>query len=356
VPDVVHCHDWQAGLTPAYLAFEGGRVATVQTIHNLAYQGNFPADLLSPLRLPANAFGMDGVEFYGKIGFLKAGLQFADRITTVSPTYAAEIRTPEYGAGLDGLLRARSGVLSGITNGIDTEVWNPEHDKHIPTQFGRTTLHRRAENTAHLRRRFGLNENPDRLLIGVVSRFVWQKGLDILADAAPAFIAAGAQLAMLGTGEPELEQRFSSLADAHPGQAGCIVAYDEDLAHLMQAGADVLLVPSRFEPCGVTQLCAMRYGAVPIVSKVGGLGDTVTDVAQAGANGATGFHISPVARQSIEAALHRALTYWADKKQWRQLQINGMGTDVCWEKPAQQYARLYADLLVAKDKPNGSVH
>jgi starch synthase len=346
-PDVIHAHDWQAALAFAYLAYQDKRrPATVLTVHNLAYQGQFPAELLQELRLPRHAFTIDGVESYGKIGFLKAGLQFADRITTVSPTYAREIQTPANGCGLDGLLRARSSVLTGIRNGIDVDVWNPEMDTGIVSRFGPTTLSARGPNKAALQRRFDLHQDADRLLFAVISRMAWQKGLDLLADATPALLARGAQLAMLGTGDPALEQRFTALAHDNPGQVGCILGHDEDLAHLMQGGADALLVPSRFEPCGLTQLCAMRYGAIPVVAKVGGLADTVVDLGQTPAAGATGIQFSPVTREALEAALNRAADLWVDSKTWRAVQMNGMRTDVSWAGPAHEFFRLYAGLLV----------
>jgi starch synthase len=349
-PDIIHGHDWQAGLTMAYLAYQDKRrPATILTVHNLAFQGQFSADLLERLRLPAHAFTIDGVESYGKIGFLKAGLQFADRITTVSPTYAREIQTESYGCGLDGLLRLRSGVLTGIRNGIDIDVWNPETDARIVSRYGRTTLSARAPNKAALQRRFGLVEGADRLLFALIGRMAWQKGLDLLADATPTLIARGAQLAVLGSGDPELEQRLTALAHANPGQVGCILGYDEDLAHLIQAGADAVLVPSRFEPCGLTQLCAMRYGAIPVVSKVGGLADTVVDLEQTSAGGANGIQFAPVTREALQAALLRAIDLWSDRKGWQALQSNAMQTDVSWNEPANQFLHIYGGLLAPKN-------
>jgi starch synthase len=342
-PDIIHAHDWQAGLAMAYLAYQDQRrPATVLTVHNLAYQGQFPADLLQPLRLPPHAFSIDGVESYGNIGFLKAGLQFADRITTVSPTYAREIQASENGCGLDGLLRARSAVLTGIRNGIDIDVWNPETDARIASRFGPAALSARASNKAALQRRLGLREEPDRLLCAVISRLAWQKGLDLLADATPALIARGAQLAMLGSGDPELERRFTTLARDHAGQVGCFIGHDEDLAHLVQAGADAILVPSRFEPCGLTQLCAMRYGAIPVVAKVGGLADTVTDLV-------TGLQFHPVTREALETAIHRTADLWSDRGAWQALQANAMQRDVSWAEPADEFLRLYVGLLTPKN-------
>ena len=341
--DIIHAHDWQAGLAMAYLAYQDRRrPATVLTVHNLAYQGQFPADLLQRLRLPPHAFSIDGVESYGNISFLKAGLQFADRITTVSPTYAREIQISENGCGLDGLLRARSAVLTGIRNGIDVDVWNPETDARIASHFGLATLSARAPNKAALQRRFGLRDEPDRLLCAVISRMAWQKGLDVLADAVPALAARGAQLALLGSGDPELERRFTALAHDHAGQIGCVLGHDEDLAHLVQAGADAILVPSRFEPCGLTQLCAMRYGAVPVVAKVGGLADTVVDLA-------TGIQFYPVTRDALETALHRTADLWSDRAAWQALQANAMQTDVSWAEPADAFLRLYSELLTPKN-------
>jgi starch synthase len=350
-PDILHGHDWQAGLAMAYLAYGGGhRPATVFTAHNLAYQGQFPADLLSRLRLPPHAHSIDGVEHYGAIGFLKAGLQLADRITTVSPTYAREIQTAAGGCGLEGLLRARSGVLSGIRNGIDVDVWNPHADARIASRFDRSSLPARLPNKTELQRRFGLAQDSDRLLFGVVSRLAWHKGIDVLADAALGLIERGAQLVVLGTGEPGLEHRLRSLADAHGSQIGCLIGYDEDLAHLIQAGSDAVLVPSRFEPCGLTQLCAMRYGAIPIAAKVGGLADTIVDPDGAGADAqaATGLHFFPVTPDSLEAALHRAADLWMDRPGWRSLQANGMRADVSWAEPARDYFGLYSALLASR--------
>ena len=347
VPDLVHCHDWQAALAPAYLAYGAGRrPPTVMTVHNLAYQGLFPASLLGALRLPDHAFQVDGVEFYGSIGFLKGGLQFADRITTVSPSYAREIQTPEFGFGLDGLLRARAAVISGIRNGIDIKVWNPLRDPFIPVRYGRSKLQDRERNKSALRTRVALADRARAPIFGVVSRLVSQKGLDIVADAATAFLDRGAQLAVLGAGDAALEQRFAALASAHPGRIACVLGYDEALAHLIQAAADAILIPSRFEPCGLTQMCAHRYGAIPVAARVGGLADTIVDAAD-GAE-ATGFLFSPVTMASLEHALDRVMRLWSDKKAWRQIQVNSMRADVSWEGPAQEYARLYTALATQK--------
>ncbi|WP_420134801.1 glycogen synthase GlgA [Rhodopseudomonas sp.] len=348
VPDVLHAHDWQAGLVPAYLRYsERQGPKTVFTIHNLAYQGRFERELLERLGLPARAFSLDGVEYWGGIGYLKAGLQLADRITTVSPTYAQEIQASEAGMGLEGLLRLRADRLSGILNGVDTQVWDPATDALIAATYDLETIGARARNKQALQTRFGLKTDADALLLGVVSRLSWQKGLDMLLEVLPGLLADGTQLALLGSGDAPLEEGFRAAALAHPGQVGAVIGYDEALAHQIQAGADVLLVPSRFEPCGLTQLCALRYGAVPVVARVGGLADTVVDANEmAIATGvATGVQFSPVTAEMLAKALTKTSALYADHTTWRNLQINGMTTDVSWKNPAQHYAKLYRELV-----------
>lgn len=346
-PDVLHAHDWQAGLAPAYLHYRGGpRPGTVMTVHNLAFQGRYWSGLLDTLGLPPHAFSIDGVECYGDIGFLKAGLYFADRITTVSPTYAAEICTPEWGMGLDGLLRARAAVLRGIRNGIDETVWNPAADELIVADFSANRLEQRRANKTSLQAWFGVEQSPDALLLGVISRLTWQKGVDLLLPTLDAMLRLGAQLVVLGSGEPALEAGFRAAAAVHPGRIGCVIGYDEAVAHQIQAGADALLVPSRFEPCGLTQLCAMRYGALPLVARVGGLADTVIDANEAAiaVGTGTGVQFSPVTREALEIALQRTDTLWRQPQVWRRLQVNAMQTDVSWRRPAAQYAALYREI------------
>jgi starch synthase len=350
-PDVIHAHDWQAGLAAAYLHYsDKPRVPTVMTVHNMAFQGQYGRDLLPALGLPARAYAMDGVEYYGTISFLKAGLQLSDRVTTVSPTYATEIRTPEGGMGMDGLLRSRGAAVSGILNGIDTAVWNPADDPGIAAPYDLAHLAGRAANKRALQQKLGLDSDPDALLFGVVSRLSWQKGLDLLLDRLPALIAGGGQLAMLGSGEPGLAHGFAAASVAHGGRVGMVNGYDEALAHLIQAGSDVILVPSRFEPCGLTQLCALRYGALPLVARVGGLADTVIDaneVALAAGVG-TGFQFSPVTGDGFEGALNRAFDLWRDRATWKKLQKNAMKSDVSWTRPAAAYARLYRALAAGQ--------
>jgi starch synthase len=350
-PEVLHAHDWQTGLAPAYLHFQGGtRPGTVMTVHNLAFPGKASRNLLSGLGLPQQSYAIDGVEFYGTISLLKAGLLFADRITTVSPTYAAEICTADAGMGFDGLLRNRANVLSGILNGIDTAVWDPSTDLSLAARFDRTTLARRAANKVALQARLGLDQNATVPLFGVVSRLTWQKGADLVLGCLPVMQALGAQLALVGAGDPGIESGLRFAAEGAPDRIGCVIGYDEGLAHLVQAGADALLVPSRFEPCGLTQMCALHYGAVPLVSRVGGLADTVIDAnaAALAAGVATGVQFAPVNAGSLEMALRRTVALYREPSIWQTLQANGMAADVSWRGPARQYAALYRDLVGAR--------
>jgi starch synthase len=349
--DIVHGHDWQAAMAIVYLRFhDGPRPATVLTVHNLAFQGRYRASLFAQLGLPEEAFGIDGLEYHGDVSFLKGGLCYADRLTTVSPTYAREITGPENGMGLDGLLRHRAGVLSGIMNGIDDTVWDPATDKLIPARFARGKLAKRAANKAALQQRMGLDVSPDALLIGIVSRLTSQKGLDMVLDQLDDLVADGVQLALLGSGEPDLEQDFVAATEWHLGSVGCVVGYDETLAHLIQAGSDALLAPSRFEPCGLTQLYALRYGAIPVVSRVGGLADSVIDANEAAlvAGVATGIQFWPAIPEALEAALRRLLALWRDRPAWERVQRNGMAADVSWRGPASRYVALYQALLAER--------
>ena len=348
VPDVVHAHDWQAALIPAYLTYgEPSAAKSVITVHNLAYQGWFPYETFTRLRLPPRAFAMDGVEYFGGVGYLKAGLQLADAVTTVSPTYAEEITTSQGGMGLDGLLRHRRGALVGIVNGIDSEVWNPATDTNIAANFDLNHLDARAANKRAIESRMGLTPS-DGLLYTVITRLADQKGMDVLLQVMPALVASGARLALLGSGDPAIEAGFLQAVERYPGKVGVSLNYDEPLAHLLQAGADAILVPSRFEPCGLTQLCGLRYGCVPVVSRVGGLADTVIDTNDAAlaAGVATGVMFAPVDKVSFEAALERARQLYADKPNWLAVQRRGMQTDVSWKRSATLYANLYRRLAV----------
>ncbi len=345
-PDIVHAHDWQAALAPVYLDAAGGeRPRTVITIHNLAFQGAFPQTIFPELGLPETFWGIDGVEYYGSVGFLKGGLRAADRITTVSPNYAGEILQPAGGMGLDGLLRGRADRLVGIVNGIDTSVWDPATDPHIAASFTRDDLFRRSLNKRALEAEFSLEEDESPLL-AVVSRLTWQKGLDILADCVDDVVAAGCRLVVVGSGDRLLEGAFLSGAARHAGRVGVRIGYDELLSHRVQAGADALLVPSRFEPCGLTQLYALRYGCLPVVSRVGGLADTVIDAnfAALAASAATGIVFAPVTREALLDGLTRLTRLYADAPTWRDIQRSAMSSDVSWTASARRYADLYSSL------------
>jgi starch synthase len=349
-PEILHAHDWQTGLAPAYLHYRGvPRKGTVMTVHNLAFPGKASREVLGLLGLPPQSYAIDGVEFYGAISLLKAGLRFADRITTVSPTYATEICTEEAGMGFAGLLRARANVLSGILNGIDTKVWDPSTDTLLAAPFDRTTLARRAANKIALQARLGLDQDATAPLFGVVSRLTWQKGTDLALACLPVLRELGAQLALIGTGEPGIEAGFRTAAAHAPNRIGCVIGYDEALAHLVQGGSDALLVPSRFEPCGLTQLCALHYGAVPVVARVGGLADTVIDAnaAALAAGVATGVQFAPVTAEMLELALRRTVALYREPSVWHTLQENGMAAEVSWRGSARQYATLYRELVEA---------
>jgi starch synthase len=346
-PDVVHAHDWQAGLVPAYLRYTpGARVPSVLTVHNLAFQGRFSAQAFPALGLPPEAYRIDGVEYYGGVGFLKAGLALADRVTTVSPTYAAEICTSEHGMRLDGLLRQRGDALHGILNGVDVRVWDPATDEHIAQRYDAKQLAQRAVNKADLQQRLGLDPEPRTMLYGVVSRLTWQKGMDLLLAVLPDVVAGGAQVALLGAGDAALEAGFATVAAEFPGRVGIVCGYDEALAHRIQAGCDALLVPSRFEPCGLTQLQALRYGAIPVVARTGGLADTVVDANEMAlaSRAGTGIVFSPVTRDALLHALSRTKALYAQAPLWRAMQRRGMATDVSWTRPAARYAALYREI------------
>ena len=348
--DVVHAHDWQAALVAAYLRFGPlPRVPVVFTIHNLAFQGHFPAWLFPLLGLPAEAFALGGLEYHGGVGLLKAGIWFADRITTVSPTYATEIRTHEGGMGLDGLLRGRGGDVRGILNGIDDAEWNPATDARLPARFSAADMAPRLENKRALQRRFGLEERDDVPLFGFVGRLAWQKGVDLILEALPWLLGSGAQLAIVGTGEAALEERCRGAAAANAGRIGTVIGFDEGLARLLYAGADAVLVPSRFEPCGLAQLCALRYGAAPVVARVGGLADTVIDANEmaVAAGCATGVQFSPVGVEMLGAAIDRTVALYRQPAVWARVQANAMAADVSWARSAARYAALFHEVAGA---------
>lgn len=345
-PQIVHAHDWQAAMAAAYVAFGGdSQTRVVVTIHNLAFQGQYGAAIFPQLRLPPEAFAMTGVEYYGGVGFLKGGLRCAHAITTVSPTYAREIRTADFGMGLEGLLVERSHDLHGILNGIDTDAWNPQTDPELAANYAAANTKRRAINKQVLAERFGLEDDAGPVF-GLVSRLTWQKGIDIVAENVDWLVSLGAKLAVLGSGEAHLEAAMADAAARHPGRVGFVSGYNEGLSRLVQGGSDAVLVPSRFEPCGLTQLYGLRYGAIPVVSRVGGLADTVIDANEAAveAGVATGVQFSPVDGPTLGEALARTVALYAQSDIWAKMQRKGMKTDVSWDNSAGKYAALYARL------------
>ncbi len=352
IPDVVHANDWHAGLLPLLLAMQSApRASSVFTIHNLAFQGNFPREVMPSLGIPDRFLGIDGIEFYGQASFLKAAIRYSDRITTVSPTYAKEALTPEYGCGLDGDLRSRASVFSGILNGIDTENWDPTCDPNLPQPYRAHDISGKRVCKAALQREFGLEADSDKPLIGYVSRLAHQKMTDIVIEALPSIATLGAQVAILGQGDPAFEEKLVDVAARHPGAIGVRVGYDEPLAHVLQAGSDMLLAPARFEPCGLTQLYAMRYGTVPLVRRTGGLADTVIDVnpATIAARTATGFAFDEIAACGLLSAVGRAMALYNEPLAWRRLQQQGMARDFGWNTKAITYAELYREVTGLSD-------
>jgi starch synthase len=350
MPDIVHAHDWQSAMTLAYMRY--GRAAgtpSVMTVHNLAFQGQFGAGIFAELGLPAAAMALDGVEYYGGVGFLKAGLQAAWAITTVSPTYAQEIRTPEFGMGLDGLITMRAADLHGIVNGIDTDVWDPATDTHLAASYSVKTLKVRKANRAAVEERFSLDRDLSPIVC-VVSRLTWQKGIDLLASTVDGLVAAGARLAVLGSGDAGLEGALLAAAARHRGRVGVVIGYDEGLSHLMQGGCDAIVIPSRFEPCGLTQLYGLRYGCVPIVARTGGLADTVIDANEAAVSAgvATGFMFAPNDAAALLHGIQRVVSIHQNPVMWASIQRQGMKADLSWSRSAEEYAALYRSLLSRK--------
>jgi len=346
-PDIVHAHDWHAGLAPAWLAAIGGqRPASVFTIHNLAYQGLTPAERFHELGLPAQFFAINGMEFHGQASFMKGGLFYADRLTTVSPTYAREIQRPEQGCGLDGLLASRAGDLVGILNGVDYTVWDPQLDAHLPASYGPHQLAPKAQNKAALQHELGLETRPDAPLFCAVTRLSQQKGIDIAVAGIPHIVARGGQLALLGSGDRDLEEALRQAAQEYPGAVSATIGYDEALSHRLIGASDIILVPSRFEPCGLTQLYGMRYGTLPLVAGVGGLADTVTDASPAAIREgeATGFVFDHGEPGAFLDAVDRALTQYGKPRNWGRIRRCGMTRDFSWTRSAGEYVQLYRAL------------
>ena len=342
-PDLVHCNDWQTGLVPALLSLHSPRPASLFTIHNLAYQGLFSQAQFQALELPPQWWSMQGLEFYDQFSFIKGGLVFADWLTTVSPTYAREICTPAYGNGLDGLLTTRANVLTGILNGVDYQVWNPGRDTLIPQTYTSRTLKQKQINKAALQEAFGLPVEPSIPLCGHVGRLVEQKGIDLIIELYPALLDRNVQLVMLGTGQPEYESALRKLARQYPQQVQAHIGYDEKLSHLVEAGADLFLMPSRFEPCGLNQLYSLRYGTPPVVRHTGGLADSVVDATpeQLAQQTATGFVFAEARVEDLLGSINRALDLYEQPAQWRQIVRTGMQQDFSWTRSAAAYLEVY---------------
>jgi starch synthase len=346
---VVHCHDWQTALVPALISLASRRPATVFTIHNLAYQGTFSAETFETLHLPGKLWSPEGLEFYGYLSFIKGGLAYADHITTVSPTYAKEIQTPEFGNGLDGLLRHRSTQLTGILNGVDDSVWNPATDDNLVANYDASRFPEKQKNKLALQREVNLPANPDVPLLGLVGRLVSQKGIDLVIGALRQLVQMQLpfQFVSLGAGAQEYEHALAELMLKYPQHISVMIGYDEAHAHRIEAGADMFLMPSRFEPCGLNQLYSLRYGTVPVVRGVGGLADTVIDASTASLadKSATGFVFAEATVSALVETLKRALDLYQDQAAWQRLALAGMAKNYSWRTSAEQYLHLYGTLI-----------
>lgn len=346
-PDIVHANDWHTGLLPLLLAQAGPNAPkSVFTIHNMAFQGNFPADALGQTGVRPDYFNSGDIEFFGQISFLKAGIRFADSLTTVSPTYAKEILTPEFGCGMDGLLRSRSSDLHGILNGVEYGLWDPAYDPFLPARYDANCITTKKACKLALQDELGLVIDPDAPLLGFVSRITDQKMADVVLKALPWFMKQEVQFALVGQGDPKLQGALVLAGRQHPGSISIRIGYDEALAHRLQAGADILLAPARFEPCGLTQLYAMRYGTPPVVRRTGGLADTVVDVSKEtiAECTATGFLFEQANLQDFQGAVVRALDVYRKPPVWRRLQLSAMHGNFSWDASAQAYLELYHDL------------
>ena len=346
-PEIVHCNDWQTGLTGAYLSVSPGAVPNVITIHNLAFQGNYRPHKVQLLSLPPASYDMNGLELYGSMSFLKAGLYYAYHITTVSPNYAREIQGDELGFGLQGLLQQRSSDITGILNGIDTDEWNPESDKHLPAHYSSTRMTGKAANKLALQTRMGLNQEADVPLLGVVSRLTHQKGLDLLLEIAPRLLELPVQLVILGSGEPGMQKNARYLAHHYPGKVAAMIGFDESLSHQIEAGSDMFIMPSRFEPCGLNQFYSQRYGTPHVVHNTGGLADSVIDCnAETLKDGtASGFVFSGMSADNLYDTIKRAVELYQDQRKWKALRKNCMGKDFTWETSAKAYREVYYKVL-----------
>ena len=351
-PDVVHCNDWPCGLIPALLQQYPDRPATIFTIHNLAYQGLFPFATFHALDLPIELWSPEALEYHEQISFMKGGLVFADQINTVSPTYTQEIQTEAFGCGLEGLLTHRSACLSGILNGVDDREWNPGTDPHLFKNYQADSMDGKEVNKKYLQKILGLTTKAEIPLIGCIGRLVEQKGVDLILSAMPELIKSPVQCVFLGSGDPELEARLIYWARRYPERIAVKVGYDESLAHQIEAGVDLFLMPSRFEPCGLNQMYSQYYGTVPVVREVGGLADTVTDasVETLAADTATGISFAEASSGALLEAIKRALLLYGNKAQWKQMQLAGMRQDFSWVRSAEQYTGLYALALKVRQQ------
>lgn len=349
-PDVIHCHDWQSALVPVYLKtlyrndpfFKTTR--TLLTIHNLAFQGVFPKTVMSRISLPERLYHVDGMEFYGHINFLKGGILFANEVSTVSRKYSQEIQTAEFGCGLEGVLAQRAGDLVGILNGVDYQQWNPESDRLIAANYSASDLANKQVCKADLLKRCKIENAQARPLAGIVSRLADQKGFDLLHTAADAIVQMGCTLVVLGRGEEKYQRFFLDLEQQYPGQVKAHITYDDQLAHQIEAGADLFLMPSHFEPCGLNQIYSLRYGTVPVVRATGGLDDTIQDVGEPG--GGNGFKFSEYTSEALLATVQRALELFHQPEQWKALMQRGMAMDFSWQRSAQQYIELYHSVVL----------
>ena len=344
LPDLIHCNDWQTGLTPAYMKLlDNSPTKCLFSIHNIAFQGSFDASWIKTLELPAAHFQINGFEYFKQLSFLKAGLFYADKLCTVSPTYAQEIQTKQFGFGLEGLLLSRAADLKGIVNGIDAQEWNPATDVHLPKNYSNSRITGKHFVKHALQQQLGLNIDANAPLLGVVSRLTHQKGLDLLPSIMPKLIKQGCQFAILGSGDKALEAQFSELAESFPNQVSMNTGYHEHLSHNIMAGCDMFIMPSRFEPCGLNQLYGLAYGTPPIVNATGGLADTVCDTTELSLknNSATGFVVKNVTSASLLVTIEQAITIWQDKKTWRKIQKNGMSRNISWVSSANAYLHYY---------------
>jgi starch synthase len=345
-PTIVHCNDWQTGLIPALLSLHPSHPATVFTIHNLAYRGLFSYQAFAELNLPSVFWHHERLEFYGQMSFIKGGLAFADYITTVSPSYAQEIQHPEFGCGMDGLMRYRNDSLAGILNGIDTDEWNPGTDPHLTCNYNRRTLGNKIKNKLALQEDLGLTVDAETPLFGFVGRLVDQKGVDLILDQMNQFLNLNCQLVVLGSGFPHYEKALKNIAEQYPEKVAVTLGYNESFAHRIEASSDIFLMPSIFEPCGLNQLYSLRYGTLPVVHAVGGLRDTVFEQTKEGEQGeANGFVFSGAIAEELFAAIQRSISLFQKKDQWKQLQMNAMSKDFSWDVSAKEYLAIYEQIV-----------